>query len=384
VSSYFEEPIEHAAALCDASNFEEASVLLARLVEREPDDWRAWSLLACAELGAGRCESALKAAEHACGLSPGSASAHLLASFALDGLGREEEALEHARAAVRIDPFGWRSLDRLARLLMRDRSGLAQARELVGRMQALAPEEPRVHLTAAGVAAAGGDKEGAQGAFRRVLELDPGNATAQHGLAGLRLRHRANDPAALAAAAAGFSRAIRADPEASRSRTALEAILRVFLSKAAYLLLIDAYLIGRFSAASSKLTPRLIPLLLLLVPSFYAWRFCSHLTAPLRKRLVRVVLGEAPLRFAAACEALAVVAIVVGAGAPQSLRPGLGAAAGVLAVLGRIVIYTQLEHASRAARGKARRPAVRPGFVWALGALLVGMLLVALVAAAVR
>jgi hypothetical protein len=198
------------------------------------------------------------------------------------------------------------------------------------------------------------------------------------------LRHRANDPAELAAAAAGFSRAIRADPEAGRSRTALEAVLRVFLAKAAYLLLVDAYLVGRLSATSSKLAPRLLPLLLLLIPSLYAWRFCSHLTKPLRRRLVKVILGAVPLRFAAACETLAVVAIVGGAGAPQSLRPGLGGIAGVLAVLGRIVIYTQLEHASRAARGESRRPAVRPGFVWALGVLVVGMLMVVLVAAAVR
>jgi tetratricopeptide (TPR) repeat protein len=384
VSGYFEEPIEHAAALCDAGSFEEASTLLARLVEIEPEDWRAWSLLAHVELGAGRNEPALNAAEQACRLSPRSAFPRLAASFALDGLGREDEALEQAREAVRIDPFDWRGLDRLVRLLSRDRSRLVEARELAERMQGVAPEQPRVHLTAGGLAAAAGDRAGAQRAFRRALELDPGNATAQHGLAGLHLRHRANDPAALAAAAAGFSRAIRADPEARRSRTALEAILRLFLSKAAYLLLVDAYLVGRLSATSSKLAPRLLPVLLLLIPSFYAWRFCSHLTPSLRRRLARVILDAAPLRFAVACEAFAVAAIVVGAGAAQSLRPGLGGTAGVLALLGRIVIYTQLEHASRAARGEARRPAVRPGFVWVLGALVVGMFLVVLVAAAVR
>ncbi len=384
MSNHFEELIEHAAALCDAGEFDEASGLLERVVERDPADWRARSLLARAELGAERYEQAVDQAARACRLSGHGTLPHLVASFALDRLGRSQEAVRHAREAVRIDPFDWRALDRLAVLRAREGADSPEVHELIERMLALAPREPEAHLTAGRVAAAAEDRAGAQRAFRRVLELDPGNAAAQHALAGLRLRRRVNDPAVLAAAAAGYSRAARADPEAGRSRAAVEALLRVFLSKTAYLLLIDAYVVGRLSAKSGGAVARLLPLLVLTIPAFYAWRFCAHLTAPVRSRLVGVILGKGPLRFAAACEALAVLAIVAGSGIPQSARPGLAGTAGVLALLGRIVIYTQLEHAKRAVRGQPARPAVRPRFVWALGVLVVGVLAAVLLAAALR
>ncbi len=384
MSNHFEELIEHAAALCDAGSFDEASHLLGRVVERDPEDGTAWILLARSELGAARYESAVDAAERACGLSAVSTLPHLLASLALDASGRSQEALGHAREAVRIDPFEWRSLDRLAVLLAREGSTQSEARGMVERMLMLAPTAPKAHLTAGTVAAASGDREGAQSAFRRVLDLDPGNAAAQHGLAGLRLRRRVNDPAELAAAAAGFSRAVRADPEAGRSQTALEAVLRLFLSKTAYLLVIDAFVVGRLSASSGSAVARLLPLLVLLIPALYAWRFCVHLTAPVRESLARVLTGNGPLRFAAACEALAVLAIIIGTGISQSVRPGLAGAAGVLAVLGRVVIYTQVEHSSRAVRGQSPRPAVRPGFVWALGLLVAGLVAAVLIAAVVR
>jgi hypothetical protein len=238
-------------------------------------------------------------------------------------------------------------------------------------------------LTAGVVAAGAGDREGAKRSFRRVLELDPGSGVAQHELARLRLRRHVNDPSTLAQAAAGFERALHAEPEAEHSRRTLELVLRVFLSKCAYLLLIDAYVVGRVTATPSDVAGRPLPVLLLFIPAFYAWRFCRRLTEPLVGCLYRIITREAPIRLAACCEALAVLCILIGVGAPESMRPGLAGTAGVLALIGRVALCTQVEHASRAVRGAPPRPAIRPGLLWVL-AVLVGLIVLALLVAAVR
>lgn len=375
--------LEHAIALFEAGSFSEASERVRRLVERNPRDGEAWNLLARVEFAAERYEQAVAAAERACPLSPGSPSPHLLACLALLRLKRFDDAVVHAREAVHIDPFDWRALALLARLLVRDGARVTEARELTARMTKLAPDEPDAHLTAGFVAAGTGDREGAKRSFLKVLELDPGNSAAQHELARLRLKGRVNDPAALAEAAAGFERALCAEPEAEQSRRTLELVLRVFLSKSAYLLFIDAYVVGRVTSGSNAVGGRLLPLVLLLIPAFYAWRFCSRLSAPLLGRLRRVVTREGPIRLAACSEALAVLCILAGVGAPESIRPGLAGTAAVLALIGRVALYTQFEHASRAARGASPRPAIRPGLVWVL-AVLVGLIVVALLVAAVR
>jgi tetratricopeptide (TPR) repeat protein len=373
----------HAIALFEAGSFPEASERLRRLLEQDPGDVQAWSLLARAEFAAERYEQAVDAAERACALSPGSNTPHLLACVPLLRLERYDEAVGHAREAVRIDPFDWRALALLARLLVRDGAHVSEAQELVVRVVRLAPDAPEAHLTAGLVAARAADRDGAKRSFLRVLELDPGSSAAQHELARLRLKRRVNDPAALAEAATGFERALRAEPEAEQSRRTLELVLRVFLSKSAYLLFIDAYLVGRVTVASNGGVGRLLPAMLLLIPVFYAWRFCRRLTAPVVGRLHQVITREGPIRLAACCEALAVLCIVAGAGAPQSMRPGLAGTAGVLALIGRVALYTQVEHASRAVRGAPPRPAIRPGLLWVL-AVLVGLIVVALLVAAVR
>jgi tetratricopeptide (TPR) repeat protein len=375
--------LEHAVALFEVGSLSEASERVRHLVERDPRDGEAWSLLARVEFAAERYQQAVEAAERACALSPGSTSEHLLACLALLRLERSEDAVGHAREAVRIDPFDWRALALLAQLLVGDGAHATEAQELTARVTRLAPDEPEVHLTAGFVAAATGDRESAKRSFLKALELDPGNSRAQHELGRLRLKGHVNGPTTLAEAAAGFERAVRAEPEAQRSQRALALVLRVFLSKGAYLLFIDAYLVGRVSSGSSAVAGRLLPLGLLLIPAFYAWRFCSRLTEPVLARLVSAITQKGPIRLAACCEALAVLCILAGVAAPESIRPGLAGTAALLAFIGRVVLFTQVEHASRAVRGASPRPAIRPGLVWVL-AVLVGLIVVALLIAAVK
>ncbi len=269
--------VEQATGLCEEGHFAEAGDLLRPFAERDPSGLAIWGLLARAELAAGHCESALQAAEHVQALAPGEAVPHLIASVALVQLDRSQDAIAQVRAAVRLDPEDWWACGWLARILVAA-SSFEEARDVAARAVELAPEQPAVHLTAGVVAAAVGERETARAAFREVLALDPASSAAQHELARLQLRRKANDPAVLAEAAAGFARAAGADPGARRSQLSLERVLRVFLSKTSYLLLLDAYLAWRVAATSSTATARLIPITLLAIPAYYATRFLRHLT----------------------------------------------------------------------------------------------------------
>ncbi len=319
-----EEPFRSAGELCAQGRFVEALELLQPLVDREPHNHEAWSLLAWAELGAEHDDRALDAAEHAIGLNPAACFPEQLAAAALLRLRRPGEAVAHARRAVQIDPFDWRALGTLARALTRAGSDADEAQELTTRMVALAPEEPEAHLIAGSVAAAAGNREEAKRSFRRVLQLDPASGAAQHELARLRLKHRVNDPAALAEATDGFARAAQAEPDKQQSVHSMEAMLRLFLAKTAYLLLIDAFLVGRLAATSSTLAARVLAPALLLIPAFYAWRFVDRLTPPLRSRLYTVLTRQWALRTAASLEAISVLAILAAAILAESARPRRG------------------------------------------------------------
>jgi Flp pilus assembly protein TadD len=350
--------LQRAAALVEEGLFDDAVAALWSFLSEYPAAAQAWAMLAHAELCAGRCDQALDAAERAVGFAPGGTSGHVLASLALLQLGRAEEAVEHARRAAAVDPSDWRTLAVLARALQTRGGDLSEAYQVIERMATVAPLEPEMHMTAGRVYAASGDRESARRAFRRVLELEPGSGAAQHELARLRLGTRVNDPAALADAAAGFARAVRLEPEADRSRAGLEVLLRAFLSKAAYLLFLDAFLVGRLAGGPSSSGARVLPLVLLLLPFAYAWRFISHMTLPVRRRLVELLRGKGPLRTAAACEGLAVACMIGAALGGSSSHGAVAAAAALCALVGRLILYTQVEHASRTLRGQPARPAI--------------------------
>ena len=206
----------------------------------------------------------------------------------------------------------------LAHLLAGDKKTAQEARALVDRVVQLAPNQPTAHLNRGQVFAVVGDREAAKGAFRRVLDLDPASNQAQHELAQLRLRRRANAPSVLAEAAAGFARATRANASTERSRLKPELILRVFFSKVAYLMFIDAYVVDRANSPSSSSAARLLPLLLLAIPGYYAWRFLARSTHPVRQRVRELLVHAGTIRRAAVSEALAGIAIVAASIAARS------------------------------------------------------------------
>jgi hypothetical protein len=373
--------LARAAYLCANGHFAEASDLLRPVAERELANLDMWRLLARAELAAERYERALQAAEHAHVLAPAEALSDVIASVALWKLGRTEEALERARRAVTTDRRDFAAVSLLARIL--SVAGLHDdARAAAAEAAALAADLPEAHLTVGIVAAAAGERSAARASFRAVLALDPANGAAHHELARLRLRRRVNDPAALAEAAAGFARAANADSASQRSVRSLEKVLRAFLSKTAYLLFIDAYLVGQVSASSNGAAARLLPVALLAVPVSYAVRFLRRLTPTPRQRLVWLLIEERALAIATALEVVSVTSILAAGVAAASLRPGLGVVAALAALAARLLLYLARDRAARSASGQPAEHAIRAGLIWVI-AVLLGLLAVALLVAAV-
>jgi tetratricopeptide (TPR) repeat protein len=377
-----DEAFDRAIAMCEEGRFAEASDLLQRIIADQPGNVDAWVQLARAQLGDGQHGDALTSADKAADLARTSSTPRVIASLALLLLGDTDRAVARARDAVQVDPFDWRALGVLAYFLASDRRTVQEARALVDRGIQLVPDEPAAHLIRGQVFAVIGDREAARGAFRRALDLDPGSSQAHHELAQLRLRRRANAPSVLAEAAAGFERATSADASTERSRLKLELILRVFFSKVAYLLFIDAYVVGRVSSPSSGSTARLLPVLLLALPGYYAWRFLGRLTNPVRQRVRELLFRVGTIRRAALSEALSAIAIIAASIAPAGARTSLAVVGALAALVGRVVLYREAEHASRAAIGQAPRPLVRPSVMWVIAALLALTAAALLVAAA--
>lgn len=363
--------LQHASALCGLGRFSEAAQVLHQVISRAPEIGHAWSMLAAAELGAGNPEPALKAAENAIGLQPDAEWPHRIASAALRRLDRHEESIGHAREAVRLEPNSWPTLTTLARALAASSSDLPEAHSLAARALELAPENPETHVVAGTVAAADGNRAEAEEAFRTALSIDPQNTAAHNELARMRMggRHHTN-PAGLADAASGFATAVRTDPTAQVARRNLEHVLRVFLSKTAYFVFLDAYILARLSSSSSQGSARLIPVIALVLPAGYAWRFTSGLDQTLRTYLITLITREHQVRLAVALESLAVACLLATALAPQSARTGLAAAGACAALVSRLMLYSQTRHTGAAAHGRQAAPAIGTTTMWLIAVSL--------------
>ncbi|HEX4467337.1 MAG TPA: tetratricopeptide repeat protein, partial [Solirubrobacteraceae bacterium] len=347
----FRELIEHAAESCESGDLAAAAETLWTVLERDQASAPAWELLAYVELGRRRWEDARSAATRAVALTPEEPYGHVVAAIALLMLKRTEEALAQAREAVRLDPDDWRNLDLLARALLENGGdGVEEARAVAGRMRELAPAEPRAHMFAGRLAVRAGDDDDARAAFRETLAVDPDNAGAHHALAGMRLRRRLNDPAVLAEAAAGFARAAAVEPENARGRQALELLIRVALSKASYLLMLDAFLINRVASHSEAPGARLLAPLLLLLPLYYGVRFWARATEPVRSQVRATIRERRSVLMATRLELAAGLGIIASALVAQSARDTAAALAGACALAGRWTLSAQVRRTAREPR----------------------------------
>jgi len=266
--------LQRASALCDLQRYDEAISHVNSILAVEPQSATAWCLKARAELGRGAHEDALLAAKHAIALTPEAGWPHRLASIALGSAGEHQGAMWHAREAARTEPHEWRSYTTLARALLRDPNVRAEARDAALRALQLAPNEPEANMVVGAVAVAERRPDAAAAAYRRVLAIDPQHAAAHNELARLKMpKGRFVGPSGLAEAATGFATAVRADPRGVVSRLNLEMVLRSFLSRVAYLIFLDAFLVSRLTTSSSAGAARFLTVFALAIPTLFAGRF---------------------------------------------------------------------------------------------------------------
>jgi tetratricopeptide (TPR) repeat protein len=197
-----------------AGRFADASTLITAVLAAEPDNSRAWSLLAQAHLGAGQLTAALTAANQAVQLEPASAWPHRLRSIAQRRSGQVREALDAAAEACRLEPHHWMNHLNMAQAGLAaaslpdgQDSGLEVAQQASSVARTLAPNEPSVHYVSGQVSRALGDPEAARAYFERTLALDPEHSSAVNELGRLTLEFgQAGD------AARHFVRAARIAP----------------------------------------------------------------------------------------------------------------------------------------------------------------------------
>src|ERR1700759_278427 len=99
--------LARADAMLDMKRYDQACGVLARLGAAEPENARAWCLLARAHLGAGRHQQAVDAANRAVSLDPADEWPHRLASNALLHPDNYPEGLGAGMEARRLAPGHW-------------------------------------------------------------------------------------------------------------------------------------------------------------------------------------------------------------------------------------------------------------------------------------
>ena len=349
-------------ALCDLGRFADAERLLEGAVGRQPQDPRAWCLLARAQLGTSHYDAALRSAQTATSLAPEAEWGHRLRSIALVGMRQESLGVEAAQAAVRVAPHTWQTHHCLANALTSTNHRAPEAIEAALRAVALAPHEAEAHFALGAATKADGQRDRARDAFQSALALDPQHSGAHNELARLQLGRRLPaGPKRLANAASGFATSLRADPTGSTARHNLDLVLRSFLSRLSYLIFVAAYVLLRVDLGSGP-WEHALPLLLLSVPAYVAARFVLHLPPPLRAHLVALVtsrrfaVGTGLLTFAVGC--LAVSSVASG-----SARQAFSVVAVVAALIGRLLVERELHEAAQRGSGQPHKPWIRSGLL---------------------
>lgn len=191
--------LARAAVMIDLKRYKEAAALLARLAAAEPGESRVWSLLARAQLGAGRPQDALTAANQAVTLAPSDDWPHRVASTALLHLGNSGEALRAAREAVRLAPHEWRAQVCLAQAALgtRRRATIrAVALPASAAARSLAPDEADVHFVSGQTSLALRRRREAREHQQRALSIKPDHGPALNELGRISLQRRSPGRAA--------------------------------------------------------------------------------------------------------------------------------------------------------------------------------------------
>ena len=229
--------LARASAMLDVKRYDEAARLLARIVAAEPDNARAWCLMARAHLGADRHAQAVEVANRAVALDPTDEWPHRLASNALVHLGNYADALRAAQEACRLAPGYWQAHVCLAQAALAAHR-LDTATDAAARARALAPNEPDVHFLSGKVSLSRGDLTAAREHQERALALDPAHSGAMNELGRIRLRR--NDSVG---AIRHFLSAARATPDERIYARNIDVVILRMVSRTIYVFTLIALIL---------------------------------------------------------------------------------------------------------------------------------------------
>jgi len=319
--------LARAEALVELRRYAEAESLLGHVLAARPDDHRAWCVLALVHDGLGQAARMLEAANRAVALAPEEEWGHRLASIALARLRQLEEAVRAAGEAVRLDPNGWRTHVQYS-LVAAQVPRLAQdAYRAAQRAAELAPHSSDAHFALGLTSDATGRHEEVAEHYRQALRLDPEHVNALNNVTNLERGTR------LGSKAAGYARALRADPSAAVPRENLELMAGQFLLHLTGIAAV-ALVACAVAGAAEDLRPGfsvarlMVGALLVAAVAGYATRVLRAVPAGalryLRSRVVRDGALQVTLLLTLVCLGAAVVAGVApwgGEVAVVALRP---------------------------------------------------------------
>jgi hypothetical protein len=339
-----------ARALMDVRRWDEASIVLGRLLTAAPQTGALWCLLAECRIGQRNWLAASAAGRTAIALDPSDVHAHLLASWAAGRLKRPQDALALARQAVALAPSDGDALIHLAEVAAAT-GATDETRRAAERAVAVAPDVAAARR-AMGLLTHSGARSGTlpSSAARWSLERAAAwslSAAARYNLA---RRGRVSLPPPASAKALGPGRPARSAQAWAAAVTDggagqdLRRGARSFLGRAAYLLVVVGWGVWQLGPDLPGPAARLLPVAGLLLVAGYAVAFVRRLEPPLRRAMGRSLAGR-QVALAAALDALAVLALL---GLALDLGPGpalsssrVGLLAGSFAAAARLTTYLE-------------------------------------------
>ncbi|MBX3172065.1 MAG: tetratricopeptide repeat protein [Candidatus Eremiobacteraeota bacterium] len=167
---------------------------LERAVQLEPEDWRPRLSLGEIYVLQARFDQAEPQLSKALQLQP-SARAHLCMAECVKGSYRFDEALQHLRSAVELEPRNLTALTELGSLALQF-GDLELGQDCLRRALEIDPSRAELYGLLAKAAQQKGDAEEAISSYRKLLELSPGEAQPNHILGGLLAARGENGEAA--------------------------------------------------------------------------------------------------------------------------------------------------------------------------------------------
>lgn len=221
--------LDRARVLLDLKRYDEAASLLALVVAVEPEDSRAWCLLARAHLGKDQYQEAAVAAKRAITLAPSDDWPYRLASMAHRHNGHSTSAWKAATEACKLAPDQWQSYVCLAQAELARQVDSEAAERAAAKARELAPYEPEVHYVSGLVSFANLRWKAARAHQEHTLALDPGHSGALNELGRIKLKHFSH-----ARAAQHFIQAAQSAPGVSAYSRNVEVVIRRVVSLTIY------------------------------------------------------------------------------------------------------------------------------------------------------